>query len=110
MEFTFIPDYGASKEKTPIVNVTKFGCYEQRQGVGINNQLEIWSLNFAFRELSVADAIDSFLTEQAGVSSFDWTPPLASISRKFVCRSWTYVPNQGGSVSISARFEEVGEP
>lgn len=106
--FSYTPEFGASKQLRPRVTAIKFGDgYEQRVAQGLNTQLEIWNLNFANRSQVDADAIDAFLRARGGVESFDWTPPDAAASKKFVCREWTRVIQKANLYSISATFEQV---
>ena len=109
--FTWIPDFGSSKAKQPKARVAQFGDgYQMRQGFGINNNAETWSLNFSMLENTEADEIEAFLDARAGVESFDWEPPYATGTRKFVCNDWSRTPERAARSSISATFYEVFEP
>lgn len=109
-EFTWLPDYNASRATEPRVKAVRFGDgYEQRQADGINTIREQWSLTFSNRDLAEADAIDAFLTAQAGVENFDWIPPRESVAKKFICRAWQRTPVTGVIDTISATFERVYE-
>lgn len=106
--FTHTPEFGAPKQVRPRVSAIKFGDgYEQRVAQGLNTQLEVWNLTFANRDEEEANEIDDFLIARGGVESFDWTPPGAAASKKFVCREWTRVIQKANLYSISATFEQV---
>jgi len=105
--FTYIPSYGAMQKKQPKVLSMKFGDgYEQRAQFGINQNPRIWNLSFNGRTEIEANAIDSFLTTQAGVTFFNWTPPTGSAS-KWICRDWDLSLVEIDCYNISASFEEV---
>lgn len=106
--FSYTPEFGASKQIKPSVSVIKFGDgYENRIAKGLNTILEVWTLTFQNRDQTEADAIDTFLRTQAAVTAFDWTPPGASTSRRFVCREWSRSVNKANLFTINATFEEV---
>ena len=108
-EFTYIPDFGASKKKKPKVNAIKFGdSYEQRATFGINNDPSEWDLTFSMRKDDEINAIDAFLSARAGVESFYWTP-YGESSQKFICREWTKTLDHYNLSTITAKFEQVYE-
>jgi phage-related protein len=105
--FTYIPSYGAAQKKKPEVISIKFGDgYEQRTQFGINQNTRVWNLSFNGRDETEANAIDSFLTTQAGVTYFTWTPPVGAVG-KWVCRDWDLSLVDVDCFNISASFEEV---
>lgn len=105
--FTYIPSYGASQKKKPVVLSVKFGDgYEQRAQFGINQNPRIWNLAFNGRTQTEASAIDAFLTTQAGVTYFTWTPPTGAVG-KWLCRDWDLSLVEIDCYNISASFEEV---
>jgi phage-related protein len=109
--FTWAADYGASKEKKPVVKRIQFGDgYSQRATFGLNTSPQKWSLRFSSISTSVADAIDAFLEAAGGVSTFDWTPPDTVTAGKFICESWTRTIDRFGLYTITATFEQVYEP
>lgn len=109
--FTYTPDFGASASKEPRVRRAAFGDgYEQRQVFGLNTQPEVWSLRFANRDKTEADAIMAFLAARGGAESFDWTPPDEAESRRFVCRSWSRSIDRFNLYTVTATFEEVFAP
>lgn len=108
--FTYVADFGATKQKAPKVTNISFGDgYKQRASFGVNTNPDTWALQFANRSESDATAIDDFLTARAGVESFDWTPPGSATARKFICQKWTKTTVKANLFSIDAEFEEVFE-
>lgn len=109
--FTWTPEFGSSRETVPDVKPVKFGDgFEARNRFGLNTIRENWSLQFANRDASEANAIDSFLTARGAAEPFEWTPPGDSAPKVFVCRKWTKTPVKHNLFSISATFEQVFEP
>lgn len=104
-----LPDIGASKQVVPRTRKLRFGDgYEQRVPDGLNSVTEKWTLNWTVRPRSEIDQIDTFLTDQGGVSWFYWTTPQGRL-KKFKCESWSPVFAQDRDCSLSAVFEEVFE-
>lgn len=109
--FTYKPEFGAQAQRKPNVNQVKFGDgYEQRISFGMNTIPEIWSLTFANRDETEANAIDAFLKARGATQVFEWTPPGQLAGKAFVCREWQVSPVKHNLFTISARFEEVFEP
>ena len=105
--FTYIPSYGASQKKKPIVNSFRFGDgYEQREQFGINQNPRVWNLSFNGRTATEADAIEAFLDAAKGVSYFNWTPPTGAAGR-WICREWDRAIVDIDCHNIGASFEEV---
>lgn len=107
MEFRWSPDLGAKRIREPDVKVTKFGGYEARTPTSIHFDLRRWSCTFT-RNLSEINAIDAFLEQARGVSSFLWTDP-TGYKGTFVCRKWDLNQQNKGVYVITAEFEEVFE-
>lgn len=108
--FTWTPDFSATKNSKPTVSVIKFGDgYEARQSQGINTNPKSWSLRFMNRTTAEIDAIEAFLDGLGATQSFDWTPPRASTSSKFVCRTWSRSIDHATTDSITATFDQVFE-
>jgi phage-related protein len=108
-EFTYIPDFGATKKLQPKVNAIAFGDgYAQRATMGLNNNPQIWSLSFANRTDTEAEAIDAFLTARGGVESFDWTP-YGESAGKYVCSEWSKSIDGFNRNTIQATFQQVFE-
>ena len=109
--FTYYPDYGASLQQTPRVRTVRFGDgYEQRLSYGINNNLQVWQLQFASRTNAEIQAILAFLDARGGTESFDWTTPNGLAGRQWVCRQWTQTITAFNINAVQATFEEVAEP
>lgn len=109
--FTWNVDSGAVQNKKPRVSNIKFGDgYEQRVSYGINTNPQEWDLSFANRSEDESNEIDDFLTEHAGITSFEWTPPGQASALKFKCQEWVKVAQKGNFFSITAKFEQVFEP
>lgn len=107
--FTWIPSHPADVEEAPKVKAARFGDgYEQRQADGINNNLLVWSLTFANRDLTEAAAIVAFLRARGAVENFDWTDPDGNAG-KYVCRKWSRSLPYGNVRTIRAVFEQVAE-
>jgi phage-related protein len=108
--FTHVPDKGLGQEETPRVREAPFGDgYSQRVGDGINSVDEVFNLNFTVRTKAEITAIASFLRGEAGVTSFQWTPP-DGVQRRFICKKWMPSYNHDGDCSLSATFIRVFEP
>lgn len=103
------PDSGPQVQKKPSVLATQLGDgYVQRTPNGINTILRKMTLSWT--NLSKADAatIDTFFTQQNGVSAFFWTPVGESVQRAFICSSWEYKELSGGFATMSnCVFEEA---
>lgn len=108
--FTYVPDYGATREIKPNVRVAQFGDgYEQRLANGLNTQAKKWTLSFPMRSDTEADGIEAFLAARGAVESFDWTDPTGNAG-KYVCRAWVRRTDQYGLNTIECQFEQVFEP
>lgn len=107
--FEWVPTYGSAVKKKPAVAVAKYGDgYEQRVGLGINNNLRTWEVVFANRPNAVAGAIGTFLDDAGASECFDWTPPRGDLTPgKWVCREWSEQPTGPFTTTITATFEEV---
>ena len=108
--FTYQPSYSLPISTKPRVKATKFGDgYEQRLRFGLNNMPRVFSLTFAQRTTTEADAIETFLKNTGGADAFDWSPPVGAAG-KFKATEWTRSLNTGNVETIIATFEEVFEP
>lgn len=104
--FTWFPNFGSQHSVVPKVQVTKFGEYEARVPVGINNQAQKWSVKFDV-ERSVGIAILAFLKARGASQAFNWTNPYEEAG-VYVCRQWDSV-STNGFLAISCSFEQVFE-
>lgn len=101
--FAWKPAPGASLALKPTVEVAKFGeGYEQRVGIGINSQMDKWSLKFTTNVLD----IHSFLKSKNGEFAFLWTNPVG-VTSSYVCREWKLSHIAGSIFDLSADFEQV---
>ena len=106
--FTYVPDYGATRDHAPVVRSVKFSDgYEQRVAYGLNTNLQKWSLNFTARTDVEIDNILDFLDARNAVESFDWTTPDNVSGKKWVCRTWQKQMTAYNINSVNATFEEV---
>ena len=104
--------YGAQKNSRPKMRMTQFGDgYEQRTTFGLNQNPKEWSLTWQNITESNADTIETFLDARAADgASFDWTPPDAATSYKWVCQQWDKTIPYAGRATITATFRQVFEP
>lgn len=111
-EFTIAPSWSPVSQRKPRILAIKFGDgYEQRAADGLHNDLQSWQLTFAPIPVADAETIEAFFVDNAtAVTPFTWTAPRASTSSKFLCRSWTRTIVSPLTDSITATFEEVGDP
>jgi phage-related protein len=108
--FTWSPSYGVNLTMRPNVKRVSFGDgYEQRQTFGINNQPEVWSLEFRGRTSGDAQAIDVFLREAGSVNSFEWTSP-SDTNGRFVCDEWSRSKDEPDAETVRATFRQVFDP
>jgi phage-related protein len=109
--FTWTPDFRSSQDKSPNIKEIKFGDgYSQRQANGININPREFNVSFNQRDIAEIDLIDAFLDTANGVDSFDWTPPRAAGSSKFICKEWKRSFENASYDSLTAKFIEVFEP
>lgn len=108
--FTYTPSFTASESSAPRVRRFQAGDgYEQRIRFGLHTDAKEWDLQFNNRTDTERDAILSFLETQAGVTSFDWTPPRGTAG-KYVCEQWSVEMAAYGFNNIRAKFRQVFEP
>lgn len=108
--FTWTPSFEATEISKPRVRRFQAGdSYEQRITFGLNTDPKEWQLVFSNRDDTERDAIASFLETQAGVTSFDWTPPRGTAG-KYVCDEWQITLSNCNNNQIRATFREVFEP
>lgn len=104
--FTYDPIYSVNLTQSPRVRVAQFGDgYMQRSGDGINRQARTWSVKFSGTQSEI-DVIDAFLTNEGGITSFDWTPPTGT-SGKFLSQEWTVSAGDYNDWILSSTFNEV---
>lgn len=105
--FGWFPNAEHRKAVTPPVFSTKFGDgFEQRAPIGITPILDTWDLSFTGTRAEVS-AIEAFLLEHRGASSFYWKNPDEKLGT-YVARSWDK-SRQPGISTLSVQFEQVPE-
>lgn len=105
--FSWQPNFESKLSQEPKISVTKFGDgYEQRTPNGINNNPEVWSVEFTRSSASYPDVL-TFIQARGGVESFYWTTPFQQ-TKVFVCRKWSIVRKEGHTV-LTMDFEQVFE-
>lgn len=108
--FTWTPSFEATESSQPRVRKFQAGDgYEQRIRFGLNTDPKEWTLTFSNRTDAEREAIVTFLETQAGVTSFDWTPPRGTAG-KYVCEEWQVTLSNCNNNQIQATFREVFEP
>lgn len=105
------PTFDAQKTSRPRLRVARFGDgYEQRLSFGLNQNPKEWSLTFMVDDTD-ANTIETFLDARAeDGASFDWTPPRAGSSYKWVCEEWSRRLISENFNEINAAFRQVYEP
>lgn len=108
---SYQPIYSASKKSQPNIRTVQFGDgYQQRLTFGLNQNPKEWSISFNVAEED-ANIIEAFLDARAAdAQSFDWMPPDATVSYKWVCQSWTREMFEVNRSRIDATFVQVFEP
>ncbi len=109
-DLPFVPQFPASGRHTPRVRKAQFGDgYEQRSADGLNAINTEYDLEFT---LTAADSavLLAFFENLAGVSSFDWQPPGAAASKKWICDNWSDSLQARAVKIISAHIYQVFEP
>ena len=105
------PSYPASESSNPNVRVTQFGDgYQQRTTFGLNQNPKTWTFNWKNITQAESNTFKAFLDARGGVESFDYTPPGASIARKYICKQWQETLNVPNRATLNATFTEVFEP
>jgi phage-related protein len=103
---TYIPTYAVQKSVTPRILKADFGDgYTQRAGDGLNTQPQIWNVEFR-GDTTAIDTIESFFEDTGGWESFDWTPPRATSSKKFIYTSYSRQPLGPNHDSLQATLQE----
>jgi phage-related protein len=105
------PDFGLTKKSEPRVRTVQYGDgYSQRLIYGLNQNPKVWNLTWTATSNSDADAIEAFIDARAGSEAFDWTPPAAGSSAKYICSSWNRELKYANINTITATFVQVFEP
>jgi phage-related protein len=100
---TYGPDWQSPRKSATRVLKTEFGDgYGQRVGDGINTVRETWDLNWGSLTPDEATNADFFLRARGGYDAFLWTPPRATVAKKWTCESWTLTPLDAPLAAASA--------
>lgn len=100
--------YGSNPNSTARILQNNFGDgYTQRVADGLNSINVSWNLSWDLLDTPIADTLEAFLVARAGWESFDWTPPRATISSKWICKQWSRKPTAAGYESFTATFDKV---
>jgi len=109
-DFNYSPSFPPKVSYQPRVTEATFGDgYSQRVGDGINTNPQSWSLTFAGIDNATADAIVSFLSGKAAVTSFTWTPP-GGTEIRVICKTWQRIRPTSTHSTVTATFDQVFEP
>jgi len=107
--FTWTATYATTVETTPRVLKNEFGAgYTQRAGDGINTMLKKWAVE-VIGDVSTIDAVEDFLEARGGWDDFDWTPPRAAASSKYICPTWSREFYGDDVDKMIMSFEEVAD-
>lgn len=103
--FTWVPDYGLTKDTKAAVNKSKFGDgYVQRSTDGINSLKVGLNLNFTVRTRFEINEIDAFLKSKNGTTPFEYTTP-GGQPQRWTCEEWQATYTHDGDAQLSAKFE-----
>ena len=109
--FSYLLNYPAKLTREPALLSVQFGDgYRQDAGDGINTNLETWNLQASNLPEFVGIAIDAFLLDKGGYTSFTWTAPQTGATAKdYICKKWNISYNDEDEANFSAVFEEVAD-
>lgn len=107
--FNYLPDWSAEVTHDPVINKIQFGDgYQQREAVGINNDLASWSVKFE-RSPEEANTIYEFLKARGGVEAFNWVDPFGSSITVVTEGQYTRTVDDIGYHTVTATFKQVPE-
>ena len=105
------PVYNTRINARPKVNTLSFGDgFEQRLTEGLNQNPLSVSLTFELSQTDATTAITFLNARVEDGTSFDYTLPSETSSRKFVCTSFPRSIPFLNRVTLSCTFREVFEP
>ncbi len=92
---------------SPPIKSHRFGDGHVRYlKLGVRPAEKEWALRWTNLPPDDAEQIERFLSNGNAASIFDWTPPRASRSQKYICTSWSIAPQPSGHADIDAVFAE----
>ncbi|WP_020201864.1 phage tail protein [Cupriavidus sp. WS] len=99
----------AQGDVTLRVRSAQFGDgYKQVVADGINNKVQSWPMKFVGSRERIL-AIQDFIDQHAGATSFYWTPPLGQQGLYQVAK-YTPAVEAAGVYSLTATFEQAFRP
>lgn len=106
--FEFKVQQGYSVNYKPKVAIIRFhDGYEQRQPLGLNNNLRKFSgLKVILTSREDSQRLQAFLEERKGYRSFKWQLPGKDEIVNVYCSRWTTV-ERWGIITITMTFEET---
>jgi phage-related protein len=106
--YSFGPTTSAQKSTEAKTLRAEFGDgYTQRVADGLNSVRDTYSVSWEDISRTDARLIDDFLRARGGFEAFLWTPPGATVSKKWICESWSVTNASTVLDSVSATFVEV---
>ena len=100
--------YGSSKQTRGAATVVQFGdSYETRGVFGITQP--ILNVTALWENINDTDAntLEALFEEWNGQQSFTWTFPNETVSRRWVCESWSRTATGTNVSTLSAEFRRV---
>lgn len=107
-EFIWRPSNGTGFDRNPKVDEIQYEGYEAASPAGINNNPLKGALTFNNVGLTVAKAIDDFLSSKNGATPFTFTLPAPwdEKQRTWRCKVWGWVYIGGAISGVRAEFSE----
>ena len=107
--FTWSPRVGAQGSTTYRTLKAQFGDgYAQEVADGINNEVQVWPLQFVGKEAYVQPIL-GFIRRHKGASSFLWTPPLGAPGF-YKAGALELLALGAGNFQVSVTFQQVFRP
>lgn len=100
--------YGSKVEAQFRVLSADFGDgYSQRTVDGLNSKSEEWQMVWNTLTNDQAAILKNFFDYCQGAESFDFTAPGDTVSKKWVCKTYSPTPINAAYQNITAKFERV---
>ena len=81
--------------------------YTQRSGDGIQTIKEMWSVTFEALDTTNANLLISFFEGLEGYQAFTWIPFRQTVTKKFICVSWSESFLGNSLTTVTAEFQQV---